>query len=214
MTHKLTYAQAVKAYYAKEGKPVSFPKKGSAEHSAIRALMASGDIAPGSGVSAEAALGTGEVKVRRPRKKTDAAPPKRSDDAPAKPETTTLIDQPHVDKKTLKEVVEEPEKKPVAKRKPRAVKADGLPPQQQQLKALTEQNSGMAVVPADYPGLKDQIKKVLEVKPEGIPETKKKEYKADITVSATQSHNTAPDRKAAEGRAPFSFSAIRQILRQ
>ena len=214
MTHKLNYAQAVKAYSAKEGKPVSFPKKGSAEHSAIRALMASGDIAPGSGVSAEAALGTGEVKVKRPRKKADAAPPKKSDDAPAKPEGTTLIDQPHVDKQTLKEVVEEPEKKPVVKRKPRAVKADGLPPAEQQLKALTEQNSGMAIVPAAYPGLEGQIKKVLEVKPEGIPERKKKEYKADITVSATQSQNTTPDRKAVEARAPFSFSAIRHMLRQ
>lgn len=196
------------------GKPVTFPKRDSDDYKAIRALMASGDIAAGSGVSAEAALATGEVKVRRPRKKADAAPPKKSDDAPAKPGNTTLIDAPHVDKQALKEVVDDPEAKPVRRRKPRAVKADGLPPQAQQLKALTEQNSGMAIVPADYPGLEGQIKKVLDIRPEGIPERKKKVMEADITASATQSHNTTPDRKAVEARAPFSFSAIRHMLRQ
>ena len=75
---KLSYAAAMKMYFQQSGKPVHFPKKGDADHKAICALMASGDIASGSGVSAEAAIATGEVKVRK-QKKAGAAP------APKKP---------------------------------------------------------------------------------------------------------------------------------
>lgn len=212
---KMSYGAAVKAYYGAAGRAVSFPKKGSEEHAAIRALMASGDIAAGSGVSAEVALASKEVKVRKPRKKGDAAPPKKDADIPTKAGgNTTLIDQPHINKESEAAIDKDPVAAPVKKRKPRAVKADGLSPQQQHLEALTEQNAGIHIAPAAYPDLKDQIKKVLEVKPEGIPERKKRVVKANIEESATQSRNKAPDMPAIEARAPFSFSSIKQLLRQ
>ena len=213
----MSYAAAMKAYFAKEGKPVSFPKKGSAEHAAIRALMASGDIAPGSGVSAAAALESGEVKVKKPRKAAPAKAPGKSENVPVKAEgqaKTTLLDVEHLNKKVEKSVEENPEKPPVKKRGPRAVKSDGLTPEAQLLKANTEQNAHIQVAPANYPGLEEQLKKVLEVKPEGIPKKKKMVEKPEISLSKTQKANTAPDMPAVEARAPFSFANIRQLLRQ
>lgn len=213
----MTYAQAMKAYFAKQGKPVSFPKKGSAEHSAICALMASGDLAAGSGVSAEAALASGEVKVKKPRGRGKAAAPKGTDNKPVAADSdakTKLIDVPHLTEKVEKAIEENPEKPPVRKRKPRAVKADGLSPQQQLLKSDTEMNSGIKVAPAAYPDLKEQITKVLDVKPEGIPVSKEKIDKPVIQRSATQRKNKSPDMPAITERAPFSFSSIKQLLRQ
>ena len=213
----MKYHEALKAYYGKLGKKVEFPKKGSKEHSEICALMASGDIAAGSGVSAEIALASGEVKIKKPRGKKAAPPPKETDIKPAKAESeakTALIDVPHLTAKVEKAVEENPEKPPPKKRAPKAVKADGLTPQQQLLRSDTEQNSGMKIAPANYPGLEDQIKKVLDVKPEGIPAKKEKIDKPVIQRSATQRENKAPDMPALEERAPFSFAAIRQLLRQ
>jgi hypothetical protein len=213
----MKYHEALKAYYGKLGKKVEFPKKGSAEHAAICALMASGDIAAGSGVSAEAALMTGEVKVKKPRGKKAAPPPKETDIKPATadgPAKTKLIDVPHLTEKVEKKIEDAPEKPPVKKRKPRAVKADGLSPQQQLLKSDTELNSGIKITPAAYPDLKEQISKVLAVEPEGIPKSKEKIDKPVIQRSATQRKNKSPDMPAITERAPFSFSSIRQLLRQ
>lgn len=213
----MSYAQAVKAYWAKQGKPFSMPKKDSPDYKAIRALQASGDVAAGSGVSAEAALASGEVKVKKPKSKGKAPAPKGTDTKPVHaegPAHTALIDVPHLTQKVEKAIEEAPEKPPVKKRKPRAVKADGLTPQANLLKSETELNSGMAVAPANFPGLEDQLKKVLDVKPEGIPKKTKKVEVADVTASATRRANKAPDMKAIEERAPFSFSAIKQLLRQ
>ena len=213
----MKYHEALKAYYGKLGKKVEFPKKGSAEHSAICALMASGDIAAGSGVSAEAALATGEVKVKKPRGKKAAPAPGPSEAKPAtadSPAKTKLIDVPHLTQKVEKAIEENPEKPPVKKRKPRAVKADGLSPEAALLKSDTELNSGIKVAPAAYPDLKEQITKVLDVKPEGIPVSKEKIDKPVIQRSATQRKNKAPDMPAITERAPFSFSSIKQLLRQ
>jgi len=207
----MKYGDALKMYYGKLGKKVEFPKKGSAEHAEIRKLMASGDIAPGSGVSAAAAMATGEVKHKKVRKAKAAPMPKTSDDVPAKPENTTLIDQPHVDKKTLKEVEEDAAKPPPKKRKPRATQSDGLTPQQNLLAKDADQNAHMKVAPAAFPDLKQQLEKVLEKVPEGVPTKKERKPRVSKTLAA----NSAPDMKAVEGeRAPFSFSAIRQLLRQ
>ena len=214
MANKLSYAAAMKMYFQQSGKPVHFPKKGDADHKAICALMASGDIASGSGVSAEAAVATGEVKPKKIRAKKDAPMPKKDEDVPIKPEGTTLIDQPHVNKKSVSEIEEKPEAPPVKKRKPRAVKADGLSPEANHLKSLTEQNAHIQVAPADYPDLKKQIEKVLDVKPEGIPESKKKLETNQISRSKTIVAKKAPDMKAIEERAPFSFASIKQLLRQ
>lgn len=225
----MKYSEAAKAYFQKTGKPFMMPKKGSAEHSAICALMKSGDIAAGSSTNVEVGLATKAVspeeamleaqgsKGKKSRAKKAAPPPKGTDIKPAKadgPAKTTLLDVPHLTEKVEKKIEDAPEKPPVKKRKPRAVKADGLTPQQQLLKSDTEQNSGMKIAPAAYPDLKDQIAKVLDVKPEGIPEIKAKIDEPIIKRSATQRKNKAPDMPAIEERAPFSFAAMKQLLRQ
>ena len=211
----ISYAAAMKMYFQSQGKPVSFPKKGSAEHAAIRALMASGDIAGGSGVSAQIAKATGEVKPKKVKAAKSAPPPTAAAtiaaSAPAKPENTTLIDQPHVTKKALEEVKEDAAKPPPKKRGPKRVQSDGLTPQQNLLNKDAVENSSMKVAPAAFPDLKSQLEKVLEKVPEGV--AVKKERKPRI--SKTLESNSAPDMKAVEGeRAAFSFAAIRQLLRQ
>jgi hypothetical protein len=211
----MKYGEALKAYYGKLGKKVEFPKKGSAEHAEIRKLMASGDIAPGSGVSAKAAEATGMVKTKRVRKAKAAPPPTAAQtlaaSAPAKPEGTTLIDQPHITKKAISEVEDNAAKPPPKKRKPRAVQSDGLSPQQNQLEKLTVENSAMMVAPAAYPDLKQQLEKVLDKAPEGVPAKKERRPRADKTVEGRKSDD-AP--ALAGERAPFSFAAIRTLLRQ
>lgn len=211
---KKSYAAAMKEYFASQGKPVSFPKKGSAEHSAIRALMTSGDVTGDSAVSAAAKPLEKKARKAYPKKAKDAPAPKASEaEKPIKPEGTTLIDAEHLNKKVVDGVVEAAEAKPVAKRKPRAVQSDGLSPQQNLEKKLTEENAHIQVVPADFPGLKDQIQKVLDVKPEGVPEKPKKPSKAEGLKSKTTEGKRTVDAPAVEARAPFSFAAIRQLLR-
>jgi hypothetical protein len=216
MPDKLSYSAAMKAYFKAEGKPVSFPKKGSAEHSAIRALMASGDVTGDSAVSAEVKVGGGEKAARKalPKKSKDAPAPKASaSDKPIKPEGTTLIDEEHLNKKVVDGVVEAAEKKPVRKRKPKTVQSDGLTAQAQVLDQLTDKNAHIQVTPADFPGLKGQIEKVLDVKPEGVPEKPKKPSKAEMMKSKTTEGKRAPDMPAVEARAPFSFTSLRALLR-
>ena len=220
----MRYGEAVKKYFSEKGQAVHFPKKGSAEYEEIRTLMgrsaaamaAAGDATANSAVSAQVAVAGGEKKVRKARakKETKAAAPGASADTPAKPEGTTLIDQPHVSKQAIAAVVPDAEKPPVKKRKPRAVKADGETPQQNLLTANAVENASMHVVPAALPGLAEQIKKVLDVKPEGIPERKEIKEKPEILTSKTTEGKRTDDPKAISGRAPFSFSAVRHLLRQ
>lgn len=210
----MKYAAAVKQYFASKGEKLHFPAKGSAEHSAIRALMASGDVTGDSAVSAAAAPLEKKARKAREKKAAPAPHPGKPEHVAAKPEGTTLLDQPHIDKKAIKEVIEEPEKAPVSKRKPRAVKADGLTPQAQNLKATTEMNSGTMVAPANYPGLEGQIKKVLDVRPEGIPERKAMRQVTIGVESKTLEGDKTDDPKALSARAPFSFASVKHLLRQ
>jgi len=224
----MKYHEAAKAYYQKTGKPFAMAKKGSEDYLAIRALMASGDLAKGSATNVEVGLATKKVSPEevmleaqsskgKKRAKKMAPAPKGTDNKPAEAKSeakTKLIDVPHLTEKVEKKVEEEPEKPPVKKRKPRAVKADGLTPQANLLKSDTDLNSGIKVAPAAYPDLKEQIKKVLDVKPEGIPESKEKIDKPVIQRSATQRKNKTPDLPAVTERAPFSFNSLKQLLRQ
>jgi len=210
----ISYAAAMKMYFQSQGKPVSFPKKGSAEHAAIRALMASGDIAGGSGVSAQIATATGEVKKKKVRAAKSAPPPTAAAtiaaSAPAKPGNTTLIDA-QINKKDISEVKEDAAKPPPKKRGPRKVQSDGLTPQANLLNKDAVENSSMKVAPAAFPDLKEQLAKVLEKVPEGVAPRKERKPRISKTLEA----NSAPDMKAVEGeRAAFSFAAIRQLLRQ
>lgn len=220
----MRYGAAAKQYFQSKGLPVSFPKKDSEDYKAIMnimrsstaALAASGDATGNSAVSADVALAGAEKKVKRKytKKTTEAPKPGPPADTPAKPDGTTLIDQPHVSKQAIAEVVEEPEKKPVRRRKPKAIQADGETPQQNLLNANAVDNGSMNIVPAAYPGLEGQIKKVLEVKPEGIPERKELKMKPEIMTSKTTEGKRTDDPRAVAGRAPFSFQAIRHMLRQ
>ena len=219
----MKYGEAAKKYFQAKGQPVSFPKKDSEDYKGIMSLMresgaaamAAGDATANSAVSAQAA--PLEKKVKRAyKKKEKAAPaPGPSQDTPTKAGgSTTLVDQPHVTAQAVAAVVPDAEKEPKKKRAPRAVKSDGETPQMNLLKANADENASMAITPAAYPGLKGQIEKVLEVRPEGIPESKKKEFKAEMMVSKTTEGKRTDDPKAVMARAPFSFQAVRHLLRQ
>ena len=221
----MRYGEAVKKYFSEKGQAVHFPKKDSEDYKAIMTLMgrsgaalaASGDATANSAVSAQVAVAGGEKKVRksRPKKEVKAPEPGKPQDTPTKAGGhTTLIDQPHVTAQSVAAVVPDAEKPPVKKRAPRAVKADGETPQQNLLDANTVENASMHVVPAAYPGLKGQIEKVLDVKPEGIPERKAVKTKPEIMTSRTTVGKRTDDPHAVAARAPFSFQAIRHLLRQ
>lgn len=221
----MRYGEACKQYFAGKGQAVHFPKKGSQEYEEIRTLMgrsgaalaASGDATANSAVSAQVAVAGGEKKVRkaRPKKEVAAKAPGAPQDTPTKAGGhTTLVDQPHVTAQSVAAVVPDAEKPPVKKRKPRAVKADGETPQQNLLTANAVENGSMHIVPAAYPGLKGQIEKVLDVKPEGIPERKALKTKPEIMTSRTTVGKRTDDVPAVTARAPFSFQAIRHMLRQ
>ena len=221
----MRYGDAVKQYFAAKGQAVHFPKKGSSEYEEIRTLMgrsgaamaAAGDATANSAVSAQVAVAGGEKKVRkaRPKKEVVAKAPGASQDTPTKAGgNTTLIDQPHINKQAEAAVVQDAEKPPTKTRKPRAVKADGETPQQNLLTANAVDNGSMHIVPAAYPGLAEQIKKVVDVKPEGIPERKELKMKPEILTSKTTEGKRTDDAKALAGRSPFSFQAVRHLLRQ
>ena len=221
----MRYGEAAKKYFSEKGMPVHFPKKDSEDYRGIMTIMkasgaalaASGDATGNSAVSAQVAAAGGEKKVRkaRPKKEVTAKAPGASQDTPTKAGgNTTLIDQPHINKQAEAAVVQDAEKPPVKKRKPRAVKADGETPQQNLLTANAVENASMHIVPAAYPGLAEQIKKVVEVKPEGIPERKELKTKPEIMTSKTTEGKRTDDAKAIAGRAPFSFQAVRHLLRQ
>lgn len=209
---KKSYGAAAKEYFASRGEKFSLPKKDSEHYKAIRALMASGDVTGDSAVSAAAAPLEKKVRKVSKKKEVDAKAPGPAD-KPIKPETTTLIDSEHLNKKVVDGVVEAAEKAPVKKRKPRAVQSDGLSPQQNLEKKLTEENAHIQVVPADFPGLKDQIAKVLDVKPEGVPEKPAKPAKPEMMKSKTTEGKKTVDPPAVQARAPFSFTAMRALLR-
>ena len=220
----MRYGDAVKQYFSAKGQAVHFPKRGSEDYEAIRTLMtrsgaaaaAAGDATANSAVSAQVAAAGVEKKVRKARpKKAAAAPaPGAPQDTPTKPEGTTLVDQPHVTKQSVAAVVPDAEKPPVKKRKPRAVQADGESPEMNLLKANTVENASMNIVPAAYPGLEGQIKKVLDVRPEGVPTRSEVKTKPEIMTSKTTEGKRTDDAKAIMGRAPFSFSAVKHLLRQ
>lgn len=209
---KKSYGAAAKEYFASKGEKFHLPKKDSEHYSAIRALMASGDVTGDSAVSAAAAPLEKKARKAAPKKSKDAAAPGPAD-KPIKPGTTTLIDSEHLNKKVVDGIVDDAEKKPVVKRKPKAVQADGLPAQAQLLDQLTDKNSHIQIVPADYPGLKGQIEKVLDVKPEGVPEKAAKPSKAEMMKSKSTEGKKAVDMPAVEARAPFSFQTLRALLR-
>jgi hypothetical protein len=131
---------------------------------------------------------------------------------------TTPIDVPNLpgDGKKVeskKDIVEDAEKesKPAPEN---GLSSTGRPEKYNDNVMIRERETGNQVIPAQYPGQKESIEKVLETNkkqnkplaPKPVPNPE------DKTVKKVPKH--IPDLKATEGRAPFSYSAIRKLLYQ
>ena len=127
------------------------------------------------------------------------------------PSKSSLIDVPNLPEDT-KKIVKDPEAKPVRKPK-RDVAPTGAPTAYAGNELLRSQESGMMAIETMMPGQKESIKEVLKsnkkmrvLAPKAQPEP------MEATVQNVEKH--IPDIKATEGKAPFSFSAVRKQLYQ
>jgi hypothetical protein len=135
---------------------------------------------------------------------------------PPDPESnaTSKIDVPNLpDKAGRKKIVQEAEDLPEAKG-PKDLSTTGKTKKIDDNVMLTDKETGNQVITDMVPGQKESVKKTLkknktENKPQAVaPVPNPPEY----TVKNVMHH--VPDVKAVEGRAPFSFSAIRKALYQ
>jgi len=136
-------------------------------------------------------------------------------DAPVKatPEATKPIDVPNLPPGKEDLVVKQELRKKAPKAPKPAVAPAGVPKAIQEGDVLKNSETGNQVIPAQYAGQLESIKKVVkknktldpvEPKPVADPPAK--------TVKKVKSH--IPDVQAVEGRAPFSFSAVKKLLYQ
>jgi hypothetical protein len=153
----------------------------------------------------------------------DAAPPgavNKVADKPVDPGVakSTPIDVPNLPGEgaaavaSKKDIVKDPEAVPEAAPK-KGVAPTGKPKKYAKNEAMSTESSDVLkqTMEFDFPGQKDAIKKQLKEKdtplaPASQPAPPSK------TVEKVKTH--VPDVKATEGRAPFSFSAIRKVLYQ
>jgi hypothetical protein len=112
-----------------------------------------------------------------------------------------------------KDIVKDAEK--VAKPPPKnGISSTGVPEGMNSNNLVRSEETGDMTISAQFPGQKESIKKMLEadkkdVKPiANAPNPKPKEK----TVKNVKEH--VPDIKAVQGRAPFSFAAIKKALYQ
>ena len=112
-----------------------------------------------------------------------------------------------------KDIVKDAAEVPVAAPK-KGIASTGKPKKVDDNEMLTNEETGNQAIESNFPGQKESIKKVLkENKKENKPlAAAPNPTPADKTVRNVKSH--VPDMKATEGRAPFSFSAIRKALYQ
>jgi hypothetical protein len=154
----------------------------------------------------------------------DAAVPSARDVVADKPVDPTpsksaQIDVPNLpDEAGRKKIVRNAEKKPVRAPK-RDVATTGKPEAYSGNELLRSQESGMMAIETMLPGQKESIKEVLTknkkmrvLAPKANPEPANAAGGNNATVQDVTKH--IPDVKAVEGRAPFSFSAIRKTLYQ
>ena len=135
------------------------------------------------------------------------------------PSKSSHIDVPNLpDEAGLKKVVKDAEKKPVRKPK-RGVATTGEPKAYAGNEILRDQESGMMSIETMLPGQKESIKEVLKsnkklkvLAPKPQPEPANAAGGHNSTVQDVKEH--IPDIKATEGKAPFSFSAVRKQLYQ
>jgi hypothetical protein len=135
---------------------------------------------------------------------------------PPNPEETksTKIDVPNLpDAKSRKRIVKDaevlPESKPV-----KDLSSTGRTEKTDVNNLLVNKETGNQAIPAQYPGQKESIKKLLKKnKTENKPEAPAPvPVGPEVTTKSVIKH--VPDVKAIEARAPFSFSAIRKALYQ
>ena len=127
---------------------------------------------------------------------------------------TSKIDVPNLpDKKGRKKIEKNAEDVPEAKG-PKDLSTTGTTKAYDDNVMIRSEVTGNQAIPAQYPGQEESIKKLLKkskledrpLAPKSVPDPPEK------TVRNVFRH--VPDLKAVEGRAPFSFSAIRKQLYQ
>lgn len=141
--------------------------------------------------------------------------------APTEPVPTksALIDVPNLpDEANLKKIVKDSDKEPMPKPR-RGISTTGEPVRYDANDLLSNKETGAQVIETMLPGQKESIKEVLKankklkpLKPVANPEPANAAGGHNETVEDVKKH--IPDIKAVEGRAPFSFSAIRKQLYQ
>jgi len=148
----------------------------------------------------------------------DAAPRNAVNEVAAKPVDPSVskskpIDVPNLPGEGKNDIVKNAAAVPVAKPK-RGLSSTGTPEKYNDNDVLLSEETGNQAIEVNYPGQKESIKKLLSdnkkenkpLAPAPNPDPPKQ------TVKKVKMH--VPDMKAVEGRAPFSFSAIRKILYQ
>ena len=96
----------------------------------------------------------------------------------------------------------------------KGIAPSGVPEKYISNEVVMNEETGMQVISAQFPGQKESIKKALEenkkenkpLAPSAVPDPPNK------TVKKVKMH--VPDVKAVEGRAPFSMSSLRKMLYQ
>ena len=145
-----------------------------------------------------------------------AAPPAAVNEVAAKPvdpsvSKSTPIDVPNLPE-SKKEIVKNPEAAPEAAPK-KGIASTGRPKDYDNNEAMTTGSPDVMKQTMEfaYPGQKDAIKKDLKEK-DNVLSPPAKPVRPSKTVEKVKTH--VPDVKAIEGRAPFSFAAIRKVLYQ
>jgi len=149
----------------------------------------------------------------------DGAPPGATNVVAAMPpdpevNVTSKIDVPNLpDKKGRKKIEKDAADVPEAKSR-KEISTTGVPEQYNDNILIRSEETGNQAIPAMYPGQEESIKKLLKkskledrpLAPASVPNPPEK------TVRNVFKH--VPDLKAVQGRAPFSFAAIRKQLYQ
>jgi hypothetical protein len=127
---------------------------------------------------------------------------------------TSKIDVPNLpDKKNRKKIEKDVAELPEATSR-KGIATTGVPEKYNDNVMIRSEETGNQAIPAQYPGQEESIKKLLKkskmedrpLAPKSVPNPPEK------TVRNVFRH--VPDLKAVEGRAPFSFAAIRKQLYQ
>jgi hypothetical protein len=130
---------------------------------------------------------------------------------------TTPIDVPNLpgegkEVESKKDIVKDAEAVPVAPPK-KGLSSTGKPTKVNVNDELLNEATGNSVIPAQYPGQKESIKKMLKVDKKEVPLSNHEDPNPPTKTTSARVKHT-PDVKAVEGRAPFSFSAMRRMLHQ